>query len=449
MSFYKIILLLLTISITSISQANEPMLSLEKSISIAQHNDLWQIENYYKQKSVESMSEVVGILPNPKVSVSLANLATDSFDFGQEPMTQFKVGVSQMFPRGDTLAIKRKLMQEKSYQFPFQRLNRKEQIRVTVTNLWLDVYKAQMSITLIEKDRALFEQLADVAQASYSSAIGKTRQQDIIRAQLELIRLEDRLTILHQKHETSLQKLSQWLNDYFMDDYSRLDVVSGINNTSNSKLDKIMPKIALKNPFLYEDRNSVSDNEIFKYLAEHPAITAIQQKISASEAGIELAKQQSKPAWGINASYGYRGESQLGNNRADFLSLGVSFDVPLFKKNRQHQQLQAAVATFEATQTQEWSLLNKMMASYKTNKAQLLRLKQRHKLYQQQLLPQIHQQAQASLNAYTNDDGDFAEVVRSRIAELNAQIDALNIAVDQQKIIAQLNYFFVYSGAKL
>ena len=39
-------------------------------------------------------------------------------------------------------------------------------------------------------------------------------------------------------------------------------------------------------------------------------------------------------------------------------------------------------------------------------------------------------------------DGDFAEVVRARIADLNARIDALNIDIDLLKSRSQLNYFF-------
>lgn len=64
-------------------------------------------------------------------------------------------------------------------------------------------------------------------------------------------------------------------------------------------------------------------------------------------------------------------------------------------------------------------------------------------LYQKQLLPQMSEQAEASLEAYTNDESDFAEVVRARIAELNAQIDALAIDVERQKTIIELNYFFM------
>ena len=35
---------------------------------------------------------------------------------------------------------------------------------------------------LIEQDRALFEQLVEAAEAQYASAVGRARQQDLIRA---------------------------------------------------------------------------------------------------------------------------------------------------------------------------------------------------------------------------------------------------------------------------
>ena len=75
-------------------------------------------------------------------------------------------------------------------------------------------------------------------------------------------------------------------------------------------------------------------------------------------------------------------------------------------------------------------------------KRKLLKLEQRQTLYNDFLLPQMQDQADASLTAYTNDKGDFAEVVRSLIAQLNTQLDALAINVDLQKVKVQLNYFF-------
>jgi len=421
---------------TFILSAQENPLSLNKTINIAKHNDLWLIESYYSQKSLESQSVAAGSLPDPKVSFNLLNYPTDTFNFGQEPMTQVNIGVSQMFPRGRTLALKKQQMEIQSEVFPFQRLDRSAKVEVMATHLWLDAFKAQQSIALIEQNRSLFEQLAEVAESNYSSAFGKTQQQDIIRAQLELTRLEDRLVMLQQVYDTTVEKLSQWITDRYTQDYSGLDVVEGLNSTEKLVLDSNLPEIKL------ERSEELNEDEMVAIFNDHPAVVAIQQKIKVSETGIELAKQKYKPEFAINASYGYRGDSPLGMDRADFLTVGVSFDVPLFTKNRQDKQLQSAVAINDATQTQVYQMLKEMLSSYKSAEAQLKQLDNRQALYVNKLLPQMHEQAEASLTAYTNDTSDFAEVVRSRIAELNAEIDALNIAVDRQKIIAQLNYFF-------
>lgn len=429
-----IIVLLLA---TSVLNAQENTLSLKKTLNIAKHNDLWLVESYYSQKSIESLSVAAGSLPDPKVSLNFLNYPTDTFDFGQEPMTQIKVGVSQMFPRGKSLQLKKQQLSIKSEILPFQRLDRSAKVEVMVTQLWLDAYESQKSISLIEQNRSLFEQLAEIAQSNYSSAFGKTQQQDIIRAQLELTRLEDRLTMLQQKYDTSMENLSQWLTDRYTQDYSDLDVVEGINTTDKLVLENSMPDI------IFKRHKVLSDDEMVALFNDHPAVVAIQQKIRASETGIDIAKQQYKPAWGVNASYGYRGDSPIGLNRSDFLTIGISFDVPLFTKNRQDKKLESAVAINDATQSQVYQLLKKMLASYKSASAQLRQLNNRQALFSTKLLPQMHEQAEASLTAYTNDNGDFAEVVRSRIAELNAQIDALNIAIDRQKTIAQLNYYFI------
>jgi hypothetical protein len=51
-------------------------------------------------------------------------------------------------------------------------------------------------------------------------------------------------------------------------------------------------------------------------------------------------------------------------------------------------------------------------------------------------------QVESSLEAYTNDDGEFSEVIRAKIAELNTRIAAIDIEVARQKTVADLNYFF-------
>ena len=84
-----------------------------------------------------------------------------------------------------------------------------------------------------------------------------------------------------------------------------------------------------------------------------------------------------------------------------------------------------------------------MLSSFEESVSNLNRLKQRKALFEDSLLPQMDQQVKATLTAYTHDDGDFAAVIRAKIDELNAQIEALEITVNMTKTKAKLNYLLV------
>ena len=449
---------LILVTGSSISVAQPQVLTLSNVVKMAQENDLWLLSNQQSQNSLSSLSVASGSLPDPKVSLGFANLPTDTFDFNQEGMTQFKIGVSQMFPRGDSLNLKRKQLELMANEYPYQRQERKARVVVNVAKLWLDAYKAQESIALIERDRSLFEQLVDVAESSYATTMGKTSQQDIVRAELELTQLDDRLTVLNQQRDIALQRLDEWRNNYFIAQASAADSMNvseheiGIGNNLSSEaltLDRKLPDIKLLNAELYTSAKQTQPQKLYEYLVDHPSVMSVEQKIKATNSGIALAKQKYKPEWAVNASYGYRDANPMDEERADLFSVGISFDVPLFTGNKQDKEVQSAVYKTEAIRTQKWLLLRQLMASFETTKAQLLRLDQRRKLYQTQLLPQMHEQAEASLTAYTNVTGDFSEVVRARIAELNANIALLDIEVERQKLRAQLNYFFMKNSNQI
>ncbi|MBT1449273.1 TolC family protein [Glaciecola sp. XM2] len=429
------ILIMLMLSHNAIANKAD-FLTLEDAIAAAIKQDPWLTGSQYREDALLASSVSASSLPDPVVSIGLANLPTDGFAFDQEPMTQLKAGVSQMFPRGDSLDIKRKQLEELAKQHPIMRKDRVAKTTLAVSVKWLEIFRAQQTISLIEQDRALFEQLGDVAQASYSSAVGKVRQQDIVRAQLELTRLDDRLTKLHSQKEQALAELLEWLSD-------------DTTWTSNQMRYKQMVSLPAATPSikpLYADAeqalNSRDTQRLAHVLVSHPYVLAIEQKIRASKTGIELAKQQYKPQWGVNASYAYRADDQLDRSRADFISVGVSFDVPVFTSNKQDQDVSAAISQTEAIKTEKRLAIRSLLSQLQSAYASHLRLLQRETLYQTDILVQMSEQAEASLTAYTNDDGDFAEVVRARIADLNARIDALNIEIDLLKSRSQLNYFF-------
>ena len=188
-------------------------------------------------------------------------------------------------------------------------------------------------------------------------------------------------------------------------------------------------------------------NDVKKQLTGE--IRDANKRYQATSKNIALAKQKYKPQFGVNLTYGSREDAINGNNRTDLLSAGVSFDLPLFTSNKQDKDLQAAIYKTKAVKTEKLLQLRKLMASYETIKVGLKRLKERKNLYKNELLPQMNEQAEASLSAYTNDDGDFSEVVRSRISQLNAKIDFLNINIEIQKNIIKLNYLLITKSIQI
>ncbi len=405
------------------AQAGGPVLTLDGAVAAALGSDPWLAGSELRQQALADEAVASATLPDPKLSFTAGNFPVDTFDINQEPMTQVGLGLSQQFPRGDSRALGRQQKEQLSAQEPLLRADRRAQVRATVARLWLDAWRAQESIALIERNRALFDYLVDAARAAYSAALGRARQQDLIRAQLELTRLEDRLSELRQKQETAQRQLSEWVGAE-----ATLPLASELPEAHTSEAVKPL----LSRP--------ASDQQAWELLQDHPALRAFDKRIEAMGTGVDLARQKYKPEWGLVAQYGYRADDTMGSDRADLLTVGVTLDLPLFTANRQDKELDSAVARAEALKTDKLLMARQMVARLQADTVRLQRLEERNALYTKQLLPQMSEQADAALSAYNNDDGDFAEAVRARIAQLDAQLVALSLAVERQQVIAQINY---------
>ena len=416
-----LITLLFCVTTVVAAQESHASLTLKTAIDAALLADPWLRGSEHRQDALMAEAVAASTLPDPRISLMAGNFPLDSFDINQEAMTQLSVGVTQMFPRGSSLSLASRQKQELAAQEPMLRWDRQAKVTATVAQIWLEAFKAQESIRLIERDRSLFEQLVDAAEAGYSSALGRARQQDVVRAQLELTQLENRLTLLLQQQQVAQQRLAEWIGSQAM-----VELPATLpNQTVTAAL---------------EDMSSNVPQTRYDYIRRHPAIQAIEKRIDAMQTGVELSRQKYKPEWGLSTQYGYRADDPMGRSRSDLFSVGVTFDVPLFTGKRQDKEVSASVSRLEALKTDKQLLIRQFMAEIDTSNVQLQRLDERHTLYRTRLIPQMSTQAGAALNAYNNDDGDFAEAVRARIAELNARIDLLLITVERQQVIVRLNY---------
>lgn len=394
---------------------------LQKVIDIAHELDPELKRSELNQIALEHESKGKSYWQDPRVSLVFANIPVESLELDKEPMTQVILGVTQMLPRGGRLKLQREQLFERSKVESSIREQRKAESTRDITILWLDAYREQEKIRIIEKNRKFFEQLSELSSASYISTRGKTRQQHLIRTELEIMKLDEKLQRFSQNRDRSIQVLSTWL-------------LSGDDSDSGVEIEE------LDNPQLQYDAEVVDMNgeSIQDIISLHPEIKSIEQIMRAAKKAIALSRENGKAAWGLNAKYGYREGA-----REDFFSLGVSVDIPI-NRNRQNQQVVSAATQRHASIKQKRrGVSRKLQSHFQQFQSQIKHLEIRQQHYQDNILSQMRVEAESAQNAYISDEGDFIEVIRALISEINAELEELDIDIQRQKYIAKLDYLLI------
>lgn len=408
-------------------------LSIQQTIEQAIENDDWLNRNKLQQSALLAQSEGADTAENSVFSMQMVNLPSDGFAIDQEPMTQLKLGVSQQFSRGDSRAIKQNQLSTLAAQFPYQRQDRSAQIALTVSKLFLRAYRAQQNISLLGSDRLLLEQLSATVNAGYSSGLGTAKQQDLVSAEIALSKLDDKLIKLRAEKYTALAQLLPW---------TAVEKGLGSAYQTPELVNLQDPKVAELSEQTHDLLRPSNYQLLMSELASHPAVMSLEKKVQAGIQAVDLAEQDNSPQWGVNASYAYRADDPMGASRADFFSVGVTLNVPLFNQIKLDTDVKSARLLAEASKTEKRLLMRNMYAQLSASYSQLKQAEKRLKLYQNQIIQQMHQQTQASLNAYTNNKGAFADVMQAQIDESDAKIEEINITVTKMLFLSELHYFF-------
>ena len=410
-----------------LSPAASADLTLDKALNLANANDPWLQNSELLEKAIQQNTLAIDRMPDPVMSMTMSNLPVDGFDLNQEAMTQLKVGVAQKFPRGETIQAKQRHLQLSASEQPHKRAQRKAQNRQQISQLWLDSQGKAKKIAILNQYKQLFSQLSAIVETSYAVAQSHTRQQDVLRSQLEVARIEDKIEAFEIQSQASFHQILAW--------FPQEQQLQYLDNKYWQSL------IEGEYPPLPAIPSVSSGAPLIDTLSQHPEIKGMESKIQAGFSLVDVAQQQFEPQWGINASYGLRDNQPNGQSRADLFSIGISVDLPLFSKKQNKAAVKSARLTAQAKETERRLLLQRMLSEVNRLSRQFSSQKDRLQDYQAIILTPMQQQSEASLTAYTNGEGDFSEVMRSRLAELSAELEHIDLHIALLSTQAKLNYY--------
>lgn len=380
-------------------------LTLPEAVLIAQHSDEPSSSVFSaRATALEHQGAAADTLPDPVITAGFANVPLSDLDPNRDPMTQARIGVRQMFPRGETRTLTR---QQRSAEARAMRAGQElndRQIVLAVREAWLEIFYLDRSADLMRERLAVVEDLGDVALSAYS--VGRNSSHGVTRVDLEHSILEARLIDIQRDRDLTIADLARYISF----------------EAANRPFPDVIPSLPA-----VPERNEALDR-----LSVHPMIQSFNARIDARALGVELALQEYRPAWGVEAGYGLRG------SRSDLATVGVSLQIPLFSRERQNETVASERDLRRAAELERDATLLDMARRLERELAQLDRLAQSARLYEDIVIPRARETAESVLLAYQNESADFSELVRSELALLDAELTILRVEVNALQTQARL-----------
>ncbi|MFI3276657.1 TolC family protein [Vibrio sp.] len=393
---------------------------LNTLIEIALNQDSNRKQYFAQSQAMRETGIASATLMDPKLKVGFGGLPVDSFQFDEDPMTNISVGLMQQFERGDTLDLQQKKAGQQADGLALQVDARELTVANSMTQLWLELGYQQVAEGVMRENRRLLVELENYVQTNYS--IGKSEAQDLLNAQLQVSKLDEKLQANQQVQRRLISQLSEWLGSDWLG--SQVLDSQGVLN-ANNQIDwtSLESKLAT-------NRDSTKH---YQLLMEHPLVKITDATISSNQTQVELAEQAYTPQFGVEVMYAHRQANNMaGEPASDLVSAYLTVDIPLFTGNRQDKNLSAAQYQVGAAKSQKDTLLSQMNAQVNALLVDKANLTQRLERYQNTLLPQMTARISAVERGYQNNTAQFNDVI-------SATADELALKLEQQRLITDLN----------
>lgn len=407
--------LLIALALLSTPMAAQPAeapLDLQTLIREALTNnpDLQSLEN--AALAAEARVPQAGALPDPVLSFNLMNLPVNSFDFDQEPMTGKQIALMQKFPFPGKQGLREEIARDQATVMDFRYRELRNQLVRNVKIAYYRLYLIDKSIAITRKNAEVLEEFTKIAESKYS--VGRGLQQDVLRAQVELSKITDRLIDLQQRRDAQEAALNALL------DRSPDAPLGAVPDLDFSALAVTLPQL----------RDSADANR--------PLLLAWETSVRQNEKQVGLARKGYLPDFSLGIAYSQRDVLKSGIGGVDFLSGMVNVEVPLYFWRKQRKQVEESRYGLGATQRRLREVRNGVYAELETLRSDIERNKRRLDLYRTGILPQARQSLESAIAGYQTDKVDFLTLLNNQINLFNFELDYFRILSDYHINLARL-----------
>ncbi len=392
--------------------ASGPAMDMDRLIDEALTNNRGLQALRYETEAQAARIPPARALSDPIFKIELSNVPFSNLDFESTPMSGKQFMLSQRIPYWGKRATRAAIEDHatKASQAAFE--DHSAIITNEVKQTYYDLAFLDRAIAITQKNRNLLKDFVRIAQAKYS--VGTGLQQDVLKAQVSLSELRDRLIVLRQERRRTEARLNAVLNRMTQAPVGR-------------------PEIVKQTPYPY-DLAELQQMAV----AGSSHLRGLEQTTRKWQTAERLARLSHRPDFNLNLGYRQRDFTADPVEGSDFLTVGVAINLPIYRGGKQDQQVREALATRKASE-----------ARYDAAKRQVfLRIEQAHidiqthreesVLYESSILPQAEQALAVSVAAYQVGKVDFMTLLNSQVTLLNFEIKQYHHLTEGEKALARM-----------
>jgi len=345
-------------------------------------------------------------LPDPTITFqTMGDLIPPTLMEG-DPSSARTFGIEQEIPFPGKLGLQGKMAGKETEAALWNYEQVRRRVVADLKQAYFDYYFIHKSLESVTKNKRLLEKFAQIAEAKYR--VGQGIQQDVLKAQVEISKLIDRLTVLKQRRGASQARLNTLL---FRPPEDPLG--------SPAELQKAEFRYPL------EQLQEMA-------MANAPELKMQDREIERNQYKVGLAQKQFYPDFSAGFTYFNR------DGMPEMYGLMAGAKVPLYFWRKQRPELEGARADLAGAQRQRDNIRSSVSFEIKDAYLAAQASEALIQLYHTGIIPQSTLSLESAVAGYQVGKVDFLTLIDNLVTLLEYELRYHETLTEFQKALAQM-----------
>ena len=405
-----------TVQIVNDATTSSPaVLSLNEAVGIALAKNPAVQSARHTLSAEQAKVPQASALPDPTFGLGwMGNPRPFSVQTG-DPSSYRSLSAMQMLPFPGKRSLRGQIARKDADLSQWDLETVRRRVVADVKSAYYDYWFYDKAIRTAQENRDLLTKLSQIAEARYR--VGKGMQADVLRSQVEISMLLQKLTALEQQRATAQARLNTLLArdpDFALPPAAEVTGPSPLN-------------------YALED--------LYKLARENdPEYRRTQKMVERNQLAMDLAHKDYLPDFSVGYMYEQRPAMP------DMHGFTLTLNIPVFYKSKQREEVRQAKEEELSAASARDNRQNELYFDLKQNYLAAKASENLLKLFSQGVVPQSSLALESSMSAYQVGNVDFLTLISNLTTLLNYQTDYYRELANYQTSLARIE---AVTGAEL